>query len=389
MYRDIRQFAIRLQMLHEERKLPPAVFLGAGASLASGSPGTHQVLTDILLEVGVASPEDLSDGDRIDAFFQMLEGTDEEALYKLVIRYLGQAAPSAGYKHLARLVAEGYFHTLITTNFDTFLEDSLYDAGLRSGDLMVLDAGDGRIPSRSRAPRVRLVKLHGDPYSADFLTRSGEVELSSEMGNLLCELLSGDLLMVGYHPRDKAINQFLEGGDGELWYVHPQQPGVDHPLAPVLADRHVVVVYGEYGYFDRFFGELADLLVYQGVEIQVTQRVGKVHGSMVGVKIGKVGDSVAQVAAPQFQEVEESWSKSGSIVGLKIAALDKEDEAAARIESFRRQLEALEHDYLQLEKEVARYGLNAPQKILNERESVRKEIVRLKEEIDSLRQEEE
>lgn len=391
MYRDIRSLARRLRDACETGAPCHAVFLGAGASLASGSLTTRQALNKILSEAGVDAPETMSDVDRISAFFDLVDQASEEERYKLTVRYQSQAAPPSGYKHLARLVAEGYFRTIITTSFDTFLEDALYDAGLRANDLLILDASYDTIPSRRRAPQVRLVKLHGDPYSAEFLSMVGDVELPPVMEDLLNKEMAGALLMVGYHPRDGVINTFLEEGMGDTWYVNPDEPGPDHPLASVLSQRGATTIAGDAGYPDRFFGELADLLLYRGVRIEVAQTVDVVEGggSVVGVTIGKIGDSAVQVEDRrriEVSELEDPVKWGGAIIGEASDALaeEEEDDKAALIASLERQREALQYDYWKVEKEVARYGLQAPVAVLNERESIRREIARLDQETQSL-----
>jgi hypothetical protein len=394
MYLGIKSLARQLRDARETGDPCPAVFLGAGASLASGNPMTRQALEEILLEACVDAPGAMSDMDLVTAFFDLVDQAGDDERYKLTERYQRQASPPSGYKHLARLVAEGYFDTIVTSSFDTFLEDALSDAGLRANELMILDASYEKIPKRRRKPQVQLLKLHGDPYGEEYLSLMSEVELTPATDELLSETMKGHLLMVGYHPRDEVINASLEGGWGDTWYVNPEEPGPDHPLEQVLEERGARLITGEAGYSDRFFGEMADSLLYRGDEIKVAQTVGMVvGGSVVGVKIGKFGDSVAQVGVPQFTdaaELEEA-PESGPIISedQDTLAEEDEDETAALIASLERQREALEYDYWKLEKEIARYGLRAPQAVLNERESIRREIELLDKEMERLRSEEE
>lgn len=388
MYGDVTLLADQLRQAMTKGKPGPAMFLGAGASLASGSVAAREVLSGILRDAGIDSPDTLSDKERISAFFHLLEGVGHKERYQIAANYLKLASPSPGYMHLSRLVAAGYFSTLMTTSFDTFLESSLYDADLRSSDLLVLDAGAERIKPRTRAPRVTLIKLRGDPYSPDFFTRSGEVNLVPEMADLLRKSLSGEALVVGYSSPDKAFAHFFEDGKSELWYVNPEELGSDDPLARVLSKRRAKVVTGELGYFDRFFGELAGPLLYTDVNIDVRQSIGTADGggsagSAVGVRIGELGNVVGP---PRSVGADKPWTESGVVRGAPEPTLNKEqDPTLSRIRILGRQLEALQRNAVDLEKKIAQYGVSAPLSMRNERESLQREITRLQAQIDSMR----
>jgi hypothetical protein len=309
-----------------------------------------------------------------------------------VRQYLSRAAPPPGYKHLANLVAEGYFRTLVTTNFDTFLEESLYDAGLGPADLLVLDVTQDYFPSRRREPDVKVVKLHGDPYADEPLAVPESAALPPDLVGLLQRALSSDLLMVSYYPQDAVVHPFLLPADGELWYVNPAEPDDDHPLTPILGARPSNLISGANGEFTKFFGDLADRMLYRGVKrVTVEQQVSRVSGSVVGVEISQIRGDVHSVAAPE--EIEEVSGAKGA--GIRFEALlgdieEDEDEAetGVRIESLHRQLGALERESEKLQKKAAMYGYgNAPLYIQNQIESVEEDIDFLRGEIGRLSEE--
>lgn len=395
MYREIREIARQVRKARESSEPDIAVFLGIGASLTPGSPAARQALKDISLEAGVSGPDTMTDADRVSAYFDIIAEADEKKRYELTSRFQRQAGCPIGYRHLARLVVDGCFRTVITTSFDTFLAEALHDEGLGANDLLILDASYDKLPERRSQPLARLVRLRGDPYSADFLSKMDQLVLTDVLDEVLSQELAGRVIMVGYHPRDGAIDAFVEAGAAPFWYVNQEEPGPDNPLAPAFSHREAKVIAGEFGYANRFFGELADLLLYQGVEVQVAQSVESVEagGSVVGVKIGKFGYSVAQVTAPQRVDTVE-----GPVVGLDLddTASDEpelvedleEDDKHALISSLKRQREVIKYDYRKAAKKTARYGLQAPETLQCELESIEQEIARIDDQIESLSSEE-
>ena len=108
--------------------------------------------------------------------------------------------------------------------------------------------------------------------------------------------------------------------------------------------------------------------------------------------MGKIGDSVAQVTVPRRadeQELEEAL-KSGPIIGEDVDALAEEDvdDEEALIASLERQKLAMKYDYRRTAKKSARYGLQTPEAVQAELESIECEIARIDDEIESLDAEE-
>ena len=76
-------------------------------------------------------------------------------------------SPSSGYKTLAKLIDEGYFRLILTTNFDFMLEKALKETKLiLNKDYFVCVIGEGkeRILTKKleNESMIRIVKLHGD-----------------------------------------------------------------------------------------------------------------------------------------------------------------------------------------------------------------------------------
>ena len=370
----IKTLAALMKKRQEANQPPYVLFLGVGASL--GLPTFSEVVDYVLRRYATEPLENVSATQKIDSFYALLDRASEEERYKIIRTYLSRAAPSAGFKHLAELVRRGYFTTLITTNFDTFLEDSLYDAGLRSGDLIVLSAGYDPVLTRKERPRVTIIKLHGDLYSLSSLTLAEHTDFSPHMHHLLRDYLAQDLIVVGYHARDSVVNRYLDGGEGTLWYVNPVEPDEGSPMCAILDSRQANLITGRQGDFEKFFGELADRLLYRPETISVTQRILAEDGSVISDVSQQVfvtsGSAVIANVPPSGLSVED----------------ETPDERSEEIQSLLRRRMTLFSDLDQLEKKAAMYGMgNIPLYLRNRIRSMQAEIQELAAEIDRLTQE--
>ena len=380
--RHIKTLADLMRQRKTAGEPPYVLFLGAGASLASGAPTTSEIVDDIVRTLGDRSPETMSAGEKVDAFYTILDGLSDAERYTVLRKYLSRAAPSAGYQHLAALVKAGYFDTLFTTSFDTFLEDSLADAGLRTRrDFVVvivgrdseqlIQAAVGRLGREG--PQIKIIKLHGDLSSRVFALTSSEVlEFSEQTRSLLKDYLSRDVVIVGYTMRDEDINRCVSKRGGTLWYVNPSSPSADDFMHRILSVREGGVITGEYGSFDKFFGELADSLLYRPEEVAFTREVAIADDLVTSGSVIVTGDVSGTV-----------WIGKPS----RIVERRPRDERLERIDSLTRQLEVLRSNLNRLETQAAMYGTSPPLHLMNQIEEIEMEIERLATEIEQLKRE--
>ncbi len=384
---EIKTLADLMRKRRTTNQPPYVLLLGAGASLASGAPKIKQVIDDIVSTLGGRSPEAMSDAEKGDTFYKVLDRLSSAERYSILRKYLSQAAPSAGYRHLAALVKVGYFNTLLTTNFDTFLEDSLSDTGLRARDFVVamVGADSERLIQDAigeTGPRIRIIKLHGDLSCAFAFTPEEVTRFSAQTKSLLQDYLARDIVIVGHTMRDEEINRCVKTMGGTLWYVNPDQSLTDDFMLRVLSIRKGYVITGEYGYFDRFFGELADLLLYRPEKVSIEQEIRARDGSVIhGVS--------------QSVEISTSGSATGmsfTVIGVPKQTTEKKrlvrDERLEKIDSLTRQMSMLCSNLETLEMRAAMYGSSTePLHLKNQIKSVRAEITQLAEEIKQLKRE--
>ena len=198
-----------------------------------------------------------------------LSSLSKDERYNLLKGYLGKEKPPEGYQHLAELVKEAYFNLIFSTNFDSFLEDSLLRVvGLRS-ELIVLinrsrhDKDQIKKALTHTSPRVKLVKIRGDLQDRFFALTRGEIlEFCEEIKDILIHHLSEDVIVLAHNPDDDDINHCLysrKGGD--IWYITPIEPSENSSPGRMLrATQRCRFICGRDGQFDNFFKALKELV---------------------------------------------------------------------------------------------------------------------------------
>jgi hypothetical protein len=237
--------------LADRRRLsepPPILLLGAGASLESGIGMMGKLYTF----VGAKD---------FDGFVSFIDSRDENERYRLLAEFLQTQDPdkvTPGYTALAELCAAAAFDVVLTTNMDPLLDDALAAARLRRRDYLLFINGVLRserlaLLLRSRSPRVKVVKLHGDLFHRFMAWTPKEMEAYlGEIAPTLGNVLQGrDVLVVGYSLRDAAVRNLAMGLGGTVWYVNPSPPPEE-----VKAAANVRAVVGKQLTFEAVFTRL-------------------------------------------------------------------------------------------------------------------------------------
>ena len=173
--------------------------------------------------------------------------------------------PSIGYKHLANLIKQGYFTTIITTNYDCLLENALINImGLDDMKIMVRGEIDDDIIAESlkfKLPKVNIIKLHGDLTSGIFfVTDDQTAKIGNSLKKTLGNLLAQGCVVVGSEIKDMdLIRTLLDGQCESITYVNPKNPSTNSSVNSVLnslTDRQTTIISGDAGKFDIFFSDL-------------------------------------------------------------------------------------------------------------------------------------
>ena len=237
---------------------PFCLFCGAGISLYSDVPLAGTLVTAVLDLVGMndgTKSEFLSVQLPFESVMEvLLQATGLQDLFKV---FQG-TKPNQDHVLFARLAARGFLSTVVTTNFDTFLEDSLNEQGVPF-DLYYRDQELRRISWNSG--RVQLLKLHGtlrDPRSLAITIRGvANQTLVANRAEALLELLGHPgirvILIIGYSCSDRfdigpAIRRVPSTSQRILFVQH-----VDVPPADATLDDIAV---WEENPFSRFVGNV-------------------------------------------------------------------------------------------------------------------------------------
>jgi hypothetical protein len=241
--------------------------LGAGASLSSGARSGGQVIADVTQVHSNKDVGNMTWDQKIEEFYQILDRRSRDERYAILKRHIEGKAPSEGYRSLAELIQRGYFEVILSTNYDTFLEDVLSDVGLRRSDFDLLINGVHKEEEmvrqlRSRVPMIKVIKLHGDLHHRLFAFTPEEIfQFSEKIEKVLHDLLKSDLIITGHSMRDNDINRCIDQDGGSVWYVNPSEPMASDTIYQILRVRAGQVIAGEAGHFDSFFVTLRNILL--------------------------------------------------------------------------------------------------------------------------------
>ncbi len=228
--------------------------LGAGASTASGIASgadlanrwsnelkdyhTEQEISEWKAKVGF-------DDKRIPAFYSQLfsfryEGkTQRQNGIEFINAEIEKGRPGFGYTVFAQVLAKTQHNVIITTNFDTLSEESLYIyTDKRPQVISHENLAAYAVPSSTR-PLV--LKIHRDRFMDPINDSEGTSDLKEEWKRALQAVFNNYLpIVIGYGGNDGSLmNYLLEGIEprtGLYWCVRGKEP--DNPLIKQVVERH-------------------------------------------------------------------------------------------------------------------------------------------------------
>jgi tetratricopeptide (TPR) repeat protein/NAD-dependent SIR2 family protein deacetylase len=205
-----------------------ALFLGAGASISSGIISAAAMTshfkevvyrrygvsfgTDEKAENGWLKTQDWYTADKTSDYSKLFEKCyDTERKRRSYIEsIIEKAEPSFGYMVLANLIAEGYFKTVITTNFD----DLVYTACTTYTSVrpVVYSLGGFATEMTLTDERPRILKLHGDFLYSSLKNTGAELtkqdeNMAREVGRVFSE--HDGIVVVGYSGCDESVMKLL------------------------------------------------------------------------------------------------------------------------------------------------------------------------------------
>ena len=211
----------------EQRGL--ALWLGAGVSVESGMPtgaALARSLSNEIMRYQTDYPGS-PDLEKVAADFEV--SFDRPRLAQELQARLGFASPrEIGHSHLlvARLIKHQIVDTVVTTNYDTLLEDACHTLGVPL-DVVVHDAHRERLQGR----RPVLIKLHADFDHPEYLvvTKNDYAQFASDIRRRAIRskidslVATSSIFYLGYAAEDidllESLARMDRGGEGPRSYM--------------------------------------------------------------------------------------------------------------------------------------------------------------------------
>lgn len=255
-----------------------SILLGAGASVTSGVRSGQTLVREWKQQVFDESPhnEDMT----LEDFFMpgnaptwYEESNCYSALFEnrfdlqrhrriFVEREVSKAKPSMGYAYLVKLIENGFFNTVFTTNFDDLLNEAFYRFSKNRPIVCAHDSSISGVTVTSTRPKI--IKLHGDYLFENIKATLRETESLETNMKMKFQEFAKDfgLIVIGYSGQDRSImdilNYLLQKEDyfknGIFWCIRKGDTCISSELKKLLwRDR---VYYVEIDGFDEFLAEL-------------------------------------------------------------------------------------------------------------------------------------
>lgn len=170
--------------------------------------------------------------------------------------------PSIGYAYLVKLIEQGFFNTVFTTNFDDLLNEAFYRFSKNRPIVCAHDSSISGISVTSTRPKI--IKLHGDYLFDDIKTTLRETESLEMNMKMKFQEFAKDfgLIVVGYSGNDRSIMDILTYllqhedyfKNGIYWCIRKGERSISAELKKLLWRDRVFFV--EIDGFDELFAEI-------------------------------------------------------------------------------------------------------------------------------------
>ena len=195
-------------LIEQIRKERVVLFLGSGFSIDAGAPRSSDICKALLSYLTEEEKKSLN-GNQLDYVaneFEQMRGRDT-LMQVLKKTFTFQTKDLYNQKALTQIP---HFHTIITTNYDTLLEDTYGD-----NCVVVRSAQDcTNLPN----DKVKIYKIHGDfgnpndmvVTSDDYIRYFTKNRDNSLWKHIQSLLLTKDVLFIGYSLEDKNLYEILK-----------------------------------------------------------------------------------------------------------------------------------------------------------------------------------
>ena len=177
---------------------------------------------------------------------------DYRAGYEELQRYMDNAEPSIGYSFLAQFLSKTSHKFVITTNFDTMVEDALF--GLKEAKPLVLGHELlSKYINPTSPTRPTIIKIHRDfllnPYNTDDDTKKLDEQWQKALKPLLEE---HSIIVIGYGGNDDSLMNYLNTTEKRkpiFWCYRGDKDNLSSKIIELLTEKDFIV---EISSFDKF-----------------------------------------------------------------------------------------------------------------------------------------
>lgn len=242
--------------------------------------------------------------------------------YRYLERIMDSCKPSLGYHTLALMLADSSMNNLvITTNFDSLIEDALFIYTDKKPLVVSHESLAGFIESDTQRPII--AKVHRGLMYAPFNTPDATSKLKKEWRKaLLYAFNTYTPVVIGYGGGDRSLMAFLEEETtimphGMYWCYHEPSGFPDEKVCQFISEKNGYIV--RTGGFDALMLKLGamqykDEISYSGtksyLKAQCDQRIQEYHSQLAELsKKPSIAKELRTVNAPAAEKKPKASAK--------------------------------------------------------------------------------
>jgi uncharacterized protein YdhG (YjbR/CyaY superfamily) len=262
------------------RTSKPVFIMGAGTSIESGAPDNIKLMNSILCKLhsirGIEYKEIKDVNELIGTFRKWVNMEDINTLRRYLLPKLEGLKPSIGHFYLAQFLFDKRINIVLTTNFDTLIEDALMDFGIRSNQLIKLigsENTDWKWLNKINRHRLKIFKLCGDLFYGDHPALSDEKakkwirNASPQLKKIMERHDSKRIIIIGHTLSEPSFPDLLANyrefidDDVRAAFVNPD-PSACQRFKNIYAGdfNDIITISGELAYFSNFMEKLYEKL---------------------------------------------------------------------------------------------------------------------------------
>ncbi len=360
MKSTVSELAERVRLSRTGQRPPYILFLGAKCAEAASAPTLVAIARMALSTFGLESDTtSLTDDGLVRKYYEHLRRLPRTQIARMLQSLYAKVAVPSFYVDVAFLIREKYFPIVVTTNYDTLLDQALASVGVSKAQCRITTIG--LHPTEESSPDapddnvlVDIVKLHGDiandqvPITPAELDRALDLHRSAVKSDL-----RGDMIMVGHSTEGDPIDQWLAHSPSrELWWIGPDESAPLNKIASWSNDIREIT--GEAGRIAPFFAELRTRVLQQDIVDDVLGAIvmpapEAKSAEPVVLESLDFGGPVSENAAPPENALLESLQSEIRrnqaalyMLEQEVAPADRNAKAQAQIDYQKRQITRLE-----------------------------------------------